>query len=174
MFNSENKRRGCIIGCLISVVVSILSLVVLALGIYYFLSYIKKAEPGDYFQVDKEAGLCLYMKEQMPLGDILDVEFEVLGKSGDSCVVFGKIIEIKELPEEAKAVPKFVLDAMLKDLTMECLVPQEVYLQGIENVGGYIGENLTTVCKGPLFDIADKLGIDLTTVPENDINKQHE
>ena len=43
----------------------------------------------------------------------------------------------------------------------ECLIPSSIYEKGVEALGAYIEENMKEVCEGPLFDIADKFGIEL-------------
>ena len=168
-----------LLGCLVSSLVSFLIFLILIGGAYYFFTNMKKTEPGSYFQVDDEGGIVSECKDSLDcldeevkecgkakgitaLGDFADVELEVLGKSGTSCVVFGRIIEVKEIPVEVAYLPDVVLNELFKDLSMECLVPQEIYTGGIESIGVYIGDNTVEVCKGPLFDVADKFNIDLS------------
>jgi len=169
---------GCLVGCLVIILVFILLVGGLIGAGYYFLSKLKKAEPGDYFEVDAKSGettscgsslscideslkTCSSATGEANLGEFAEVEFEVLGTSGSSCVVFVKIVDIKELPDELDLIPDFILNSMFKDLSMECLVPKTAYSRGMEYVGEYIGENMTEACKGPLFDMAEKFGIDL-------------
>jgi len=171
---------GCLVGCLVVILVFLL-LIGTLIGVgYYFISKMKNAEPGDYFEIDakskaEEVTLCASSlsclndnlekcsraKGETDFGEFATVEFEIMGTSGKSCVIFAKIVEINELPEGANVIPDFILNAMLKDLSMECLVPQAVYSKGVEEVGEYIGDNMADICEGPLFDMADKLGIDL-------------
>ena len=149
---------------------------------YYFLSRIKKAEAGDYFDIDpkskKEKTIkcgdsltclednlkkCAPAKGEADLGEFAEAEFEVLGfaEGSDSCVVFAEITELKELPEGLDVIPNFILEKMFEDLSFECLIPEKVYQKGIEDVGEYIGDNLVEACEGPLFDLAEKFGVDL-------------
>jgi len=173
---------GCLVGCLITVLVILLILGVL-IGIgYYFLSGMKGGEAGEYFDIDpkskKEKTIkcgdsltclednlekCAPAKGEADLGEFAEAEFEVLGfaEGSDSCVVFAKITELKELPEGLNVIPDFLLDKVFEDLSFECLIPEKVYKKGIEYVGEYIGENLVEACKGPLFDLAEKFGVDL-------------
>jgi len=173
---------GCLIGCLITVLVTLLILAALIGTTYYFFSKIKKGEPGEYFDIDpkseKEKTIkcgdsltcladnlkkCAPAKGEADLGEFAEAEFEVLGFAEDtnSCVVFAKIIEVKELPEGLDVIPDFILDKMFEDLFFECLIPEKVYTKGIEEVGEYIGDNLVEACEGPLFDLADSFGVDL-------------
>lgn len=171
---------GCAIGCLVSSLVMVLILAGLIGGGYYLLSRFKKAEPGDYFNVDSRGmpiscedsltcidnnlKMCASAEGETELGEFASVEFEVVGKSGTSCVIFAKIVDIKKLPDNLSMVPDFILNMMFKDLSMECLVSQEVYSEGIESVEKYIGDNMADVCEGPLFDAAEKFGIDLSSL----------
>lgn len=168
---------GCAIGCLVAILIIVLLLAGLIGGGYYFLSKLKKAEPGDYFEVDSKGTpvscgdsltcidsklkVCASAEGETELGEFADVEFEVVGKSGTSCVIFAKIVNIRELPAGMDVIPDFILKTMFKDLSLECLVPQNIYTQGMEKVGEYIGDNMVDICKGPLFDAAEKFGVDL-------------
>jgi len=173
---------GCLVGCLIVVLVVLLILAGLIGTGYYFLSRMKKAEPGEYFDIDpkskKEKTIkcgdsliclednlkkCAPAKGEADLGEFAEAEFEVLGfaEGSDSCVVFAKITELNELPEGLDVIPNFILGKMFEDLSFECLIPEKVYEKGIEGVGEYIGDNLVEVCAGPLFDFAEKFGVDL-------------
>lgn len=153
---------GCAVGCLIMVLMTILLLALVIGGGYYLISKFKGAEPGDYFEVDnKNSKICERMEDTADLGEFAVAEFEVLGANGSDCVIFVKIVDIKELPEGMNLIPDFVLNIILKDLSIECLVPQTIYKKGIESAGEYIGKNLTEACKGPLFDMAEKYDIDL-------------
>ena len=173
---------GCLIGCLIVVLVVLLILAGLIGTGYYFLSRIKKGEAGDYFDIDpkskKEKTIkcgdsltclednlkkCAPAKGEADLGEFAEAEFEVLGfaEGSDSCVVFAEITELKELPEGLDVIPDFLLEKVFDDLSFECLIPEKVYQKGIEDVGEYIGDNLVEACEGPLFDLAEKFGVDL-------------
>jgi len=170
---------GCLMGCLISGLISLLISAVLIGGAYYFFTQLKKAEPGDYFEIDNPGGKviecgdslscveeniesCSKASGEADLGEFASVEFEVMGKSGTSCVVFAKIVDINELPEGMDMVPSFILDIILKDLSMECLIPRNIYTGGVEKIGGYISDNMVDVCEGPLFDMAEKFNVDLS------------
>lgn len=170
---------GCLIGFLIMNVISLLVIGGLIWGAYYFFTNFKKVEPGDFFEVDNPDGPVIDCKDSLScvqesiencdkskgisnLGDFAEIELEVVGKSGTSCVVFAKILEVKKLPESMNLVPDFVSNSIFKDLSMECLVPYSAYSQGIEKMGEYVKENSTENCKGPLMDMVDKLNIDLS------------
>lgn len=171
---------GCAVGCLVMVLIIILFLALIVGGGYYFLSKFKNAEPGDYFEVDAKSKLekavscgsvssciddnlktCSRATGEAELGEFATAELEVLGTSGKDCVVFAKIVDIKKLPEGMEVIPDFILNIIFKDLSMECLIPQTIYKKGMEGIGEYIGDNMTKACKGPLFDMADKYGVDL-------------
>lgn len=175
---SKPVRIGCLVGCLVIILVFILLVGGLIGAGYYFLSKLKGAEPGDYFTVDvqsmsvkscgsslscadEELITCSSITGETDLGEFAKVEFKVLGISDKSCVIFAKIVDIKKLPSELGLVPDFILDTMFEDLSIECLIPETAYSKGIEYVGEYIGDNIVEVCKGPLFDMAEKFGIDL-------------
>lgn len=176
----SGRGTGCAVGCLVITLIIVLFLALIIGGGYYFISKFKNAEPGDYFEVDAKSKsekavscgssvsciddnlkTCSRATGEADLSEFAVAEFEVLGTSGKDCVIFAKIVEIKELPEGMNTIPDFVLNIIFKDLTMECLIPQIVYKKGMESVGEYIGENMTEVCEGPLFDMADKYGVDL-------------
>ncbi len=173
---------GCLIGCLIVILVILLILGVLIGTGYYFLSKMKKGEAGDYFDIDpkskKEKTVkcgdslscleenlkkCARAKGEAELGEFAEAEFEILGfaEGSDSCVVYAEIKELKELPEGLGVIPDFILEKIFEDLFFECLIPEKVYQKGIEDVGEYIGDNLVEACEGPLFDFAEKFGVDL-------------
>lgn len=173
---------GCLIGCLIVALVALLILAGLIGTGYYFLSRMKKGEAGEYFDIDpkskKEKTIkcgdsltclednlkkCAPAEGEADLGEFAEAEFEVLGfaEGSSSCVVFAKITELKELPEGLDVIPNFILEKMFEDLSFECLIPEKVYNKGIEDVGEYIGDNLVEACEGPLFDLAEKFGVDL-------------
>ena len=173
---------GCLIGCLIVVLIVLLILAGLIGTGYYFLSRMKKGEAGDYFDIDPKSKRektikcgdslaclednlkkCAPAKGEADLGEFAETEFEVLGfaEGSDSCVIFAKITELKELPEGLDVIPNFILGKVFEDLSFECLIPEKVYQKGIEDVGEYIGDNLVEVCEGPLFDLAEKFGVDL-------------
>jgi len=180
MANFCTKRGKCFIGCLVAFLVVMLILAGLIGGGYYLLSRLKKAEPGDYFEVDSKGTpvscgdsltcidsklkVCASAEGEAVLGEFADIEFEIVGKSGTSCVIFAKIINIKELPAGMEMIPDFILKAMFKDLSMECLIPQEISIEGMEKVEKYIGDNMVDICKGPLFDVAEKFGVDLNNL----------
>jgi len=65
------------------------------------------------------------------------------------------------MPEGMESVPDFILESMMNNFSLECLVPQTEYAQGIEAVGEYISDNMVDACKGPLLDFADKFGIEI-------------
>ena len=153
----------------------------LLFGAYYYFSNIKKVEPGHYFQPDNDWGVtsecedsldclneeikeCSKAKGTTTLGDLGTIELEVLGKQGSSCIVFGKMLEIKEIPVDTKMISEALIKDLFKDLSIECLIPREAYRAGIDGIGIYINEKLTEVCRGPLFDIADKFNIDLDNI----------
>ena len=69
--------------------------------------------------------------------------------------------EFASMPEDMEGIPSFIIEKLLKDLSMECLVPESVYKKGMEDVGEYVGENMSKICKGPLFDMAEKFGVEL-------------
>lgn len=171
---------GCLIGCLITAIVFLVIIAVLVGLFYYF--FLREKDPGNYFEIDSASKsatviectseICLdnNLKTCSPsegdtaIGDFAEAEIKILGKSEDSkdsCVVYAKITEVKELPEGLDSVPDFVLDSMLDNLSLECLVPQTAYKQGIEYVGEYISNNMVDICKGPLLDFVDKFGIEI-------------
>ncbi len=173
---------GCLIGCLIVVLIFLLIIGSLIGFGWYFLSNMKKGEAGEYFDIDpkseKEKTIkcgdsltclednlkkCAPAKGEADLGEFAQAEFEILGLAEgiNSCVVFAKITELKELPEGLDVIPDFILEKMFEDLSFECLIPEKVYQKGIEDVGEYIGDNLVEACEGPLFDLAEKFGVDL-------------
>ena len=172
---------SCLVGCLIVLLVFILIFAILFGMIYYFL-FLKENEPGSYFDIDSGVGKTVNCKDSLSclednlkkcspakgkaeMGDFAEVELEILGTSGgDSCVVYAKIIEINELPPGLDIVPDFMLEKMFENLSMECLVPKEIYNQDMESIGNYIGENIYQVCKGSLFDWAERFGIDLEDI----------
>src|SRR4030042_3473602 len=176
------KRSGrgisCLIGCLIIFLLFILITAVLSVVIYYFL-FLREKEPGSYFEVDFstaktvdcEGSLvcldsnfkkCVPAKGTTDMGDFAEVELEILGVSqGDPCVVYAKVLEVKELPPGLDAIPDFIVEKMFENLSMECLVPKNVYQQGIEKAGEYIGDNIYEICRGPLLDFMDKFGIEV-------------
>jgi len=175
---SSGCGTGCFIGCLIVVVVFILIIGLLVLGGYLFIRSIKNGkEPGEYFSVERSDNAvecedslnclennfkkCNPATGEADLGDFAVADFEVVGPKGNSCVVYFKITELKDLPEGAGWIPDFILDSVMKDLSMECLIPSSVYGKGVEGFMDYIGENMKDACKGPLFDIADRFGIEL-------------
>jgi len=174
--------KGCLIGCLIAALIALLILAGLIGTGYYFFSRMKDGEAGGYFDIDPKSEAektikcgdslsclednlkkCAPAKGETDLGEFAEAEFEVLGfaEGSDSCVVFAKITEVKELPEGLDAIPDFILEKMFKDLSFECLIPEKVYEKGIEDVGEYIGNNLVEACEGPLFDLAEQFGVDL-------------
>lgn len=170
---SSGCGTGCLIGCLITIVVFILIIGLLILGGYLFFRSLKDGkEPGEYFSVERSTNLvdcedslvcleknfksCNPAAGETDLGEFAVAEFEVVGPKGSSCVIYFKITELKELPPEADWVPSFVLEGMLENLSMECLVPSSVYEKGMEGFTEYIEENMEEVCKGPLFDLMDK------------------
>jgi len=173
---------GCLIGCLIVVLIVLLIFGLLVGAGYYFFSNMKKGEAGDYFDIDpkskkektikcKDSLACLEdnlkkcapAKGEAGLGEFAEAEFEILGfaEDSDSCVVFAKITELNELPEGLGLIPDFILEKVFEDLSFECLIPEKVYQKGVEDVGEYIGDNLVESCEGPLFDLAEKFGVDL-------------
>ncbi len=170
-----------LLGCLVSSLISFLISVLLIGGAYYYFTNFKKVEPGDFFKVDNPDGPVIDCKDSLScvqesiencekakgiseLGDFAEIELDIVGKSGTSCVVFAKILEIKKLPESMSLVPDFVSNSIFKDLSMECLVPYSAYSQGIEKIGEYVKENSTENCQGPLMDMVDKLNIDLSKI----------
>jgi len=171
---------GCLVGCLIALVVFLIIVGIIVAFVYYFLT--REKEPGSYFEIDSQSKgvksvectsaaclennlkICSPAQGETEIGDFAEAEFQILGKSEDnkdSCVVFFKITEIKEMPPGMDFIPKFVLEKMFDNLSLECLVPEKIYKQGIEEFGEYISENMVEVCKGPLFDVAEKFGVDL-------------
>ena len=187
---SPSKRgaghgTGCLIGCLIVILVVLLILAGLIGTSYYFLSSIKKDEPGEYFDIDPKSKKekiikcgdsltcledslkkCAPAKGEADLGEFAEAEFEVLGlaEGSSSCVVFAKINELKEVPEGLDVIPDFILEKVFEDLSFECLIPEKVYQKGIEDVGEYIGDNLVEACEGSLFDLAEKFGVDFENI----------
>lgn len=167
---------GCLIGCLVVIVIAILVLGAV-IGIIYYYVFAREVRPGSYFDVDDnqpktvkcdtlsclEENLekCAPAKGEAEMGEFAVAEIEVLGTSGSSCVVYAEIKEIKELPPGLTGIPDFILDKMFTNLSLECLIPENVYKEGIEEMGDYIGENMAEVCEGPLFDLAEKFGVDL-------------
>ncbi len=170
---------GCLIGCLIIVIVTIVILAAV-IGIIYYYVFAREVKPGSYFDVDPSTQKtvdcsslsclddnikkCAPAKGEAEMGDFAVAEIEVLGTSGSSCVVYAEITEIKELPPGLTGIPDFILDKMFTNLSLECLIPEKIYKQGLEEIGDYIGENMAEVCKGPLFDLAEKFGVDLEDI----------
>jgi len=176
--SSSGCGKGCLVGCLISLAVFILITGLILLGGYLFLRNMKDGEePGEYFSVERSLNpkecedslscieesfkICSPATGTTDLEDLAVLYFEVIGPKEDSCVVYFKVIEVKESSEEGKLVPKFALDAMLKDLSMECLVPSSVYEEGIDGFMEYINENMAEACRGPLLDMINKFGVEL-------------
>ena len=175
---SAGCGAGCFVGCLIAIIAFIIIVGLLVLGIYLFFRSIKNGkEPGEYFSVERsdnpveceDSLSCLEnnFKKCSPavgeteLGEFATADFEVIGPKNNSCVIYFKITELKELPSEAEWIPQFVLDSILEDLSMECLIPSSVYEKGVEGFTSYIEDNMRDVCKGPLFDVVDKFGIEI-------------
>lgn len=172
---------GCLVGCLIVLLVFILIFAIL-FGTFYYFVFLREKEPGSYFDIDSDVGKTVNCKDSLSclednlkecspakgkteMGDFAKVELEILGTSkGDSCVIYAKIIEINELPPGLDVVPDFLIEKMFENLSMECLVPEKIYKQGMDSVGDYIGENIYEVCKGPLFDWTEKFGINLEDI----------
>ncbi|MDP2910658.1 MAG: hypothetical protein Q8N58_02645 [bacterium] len=171
-------KSGCFIGCLTLFLLFILITAILIGALYYFL-FLREKEPGSYFKVGsstaktvdcEDSFICLNdnLEKCAPaegmadLGDFAEVALEILGISqGDSCVVYAKVIEVKKLPPGLDTIPNFIVEKMFENLSMECLVPKNVYQQGIEKAGEYIGDNIYEICRGPLFDFMDKFGIEV-------------
>jgi len=177
-------KKGCLIGCLAFVLVNLLILGLLIGGGWWLINKIKAGkDPGSYFGIssaskkektvdcgssagclETELKKCSPAEGKLDINELIKAEFQVLGISGDNadfCVIYFKITEIKEMPKNMENLPSFVLEKLLKDLSMECLVPESIYKQGIDKTGEYVGENMSKICKGSLFDIAEKFGIDL-------------
>ena len=175
---------GCLVGCLIFILINLLIVGLIIGGGWWFLRKIKVGkEPGSYFEIsaaseaqkttdcgsssacfEKELKSCSPAEGESDIGKLAIAEFEVLGISEDdpdSCVVYFKISEIKEMPEDMEGLPSFLIEKLLKDLSMECLIPDSIYKKGMDETGEYIGENMSKVCEGPLFDMAEKFGVDL-------------
>jgi len=176
--------KGCLIGCLIFFLINLLIVGLLIGGGWWFLNKIKAGkEPGSYFEIssasksqktvdcgssatclEEELKKCSPAEGKSDIGELAKAEFQVLGTSEDdanSCIIYFKITEIKEMPEEMEGLPVFIIEKMLQDLSMECLIPESIYRQGIDKTGEYVGENMSKICEGPLFDMAEKFGVDL-------------
>jgi hypothetical protein len=177
----SNQGISCLVGCLIVLLIFVFILAVLLGSLYYFI-FLREKEPGSYFDLDPiteetvncEDSLsclednfkeCLPAKGEAEMGDFADVELEVLGTSGgDGCVVYAKIIKVNQVPPGLEPVPDFMLEKMFENLSMECLVPEEIYNQDMESIGNYIGENIYQACKGSLFDWAERFGVNLEDI----------
>lgn len=172
---------GCAIGCLTIILVTLLILGIL-IGLVYYFFFLRESEPGSYFDIDPKSKAektvkcddslsclednlkkCAPAKGEADMGDFARAEFEILGlnSGSDSCVVYVKITEVKELPQGLDVIPNFILEGLFENLSLECLIPERVYNKGIDQVGDYVGENMYEACKGPLFDLAEKFGVDL-------------
>ncbi len=165
---NKEKKSGCLLFVLIAVLIFVLILVGVIIAAYYFLSEIKKAQPGDYFITDNEPEpviecqsndcleegfkSCSHVKGDIKIEDLAYLEIESIGKSGSSCVIFGRVKEL---------INSDIPNSIVKGLSLECLIPEDVYTKGLQEVGNYLNNNLTTSCKGPLFDVADKFNINL-------------
>jgi len=167
---------GCLIGCLIVLIVFIV-LIAILFGIFYYYLFMREVRPGSYFDVDDNQPKtvncdtfscldnnlkdCKPAKGEAELGDFATADIEILGTSGSECIVFAEITEINELPSGLDSVPEFIIEKILNSATLECSVPKKVYSQGMEELGEYIGDNMYEACDGPLFDMAEKFGVDL-------------
>ena len=180
---SSGCGTGCLVGCLIFLLINLLIIGLLIGGGWWLLRKMKMGkDPGSYFEIssasksqkmidcgssasclEEELKKCSPAEGKSDIG-IAEAEYQVLGISDDdanSCVIYFKITEMKEMPEGLKGAPGFIIEKLLEDLSMECLVPESIYKQGIEKTGEYVGENMSKVCEGPLFDMAEKFGVDL-------------
>lgn len=173
----SDRKVGCLIGCLIVFLLFILLAAILIGTVYYFL-FLREKEPGLYFEVYPSAletvdckdsfeclsdnlEKCAPAEGAAEMGELATAALKILGASQkDSCVVYVKILEVKKLPPELNAIPSFIVENMFENLSMECLVPKDVYQEGIEKTGDYIGANIYEICKSPLFDFMDKIGIE--------------
>jgi hypothetical protein len=167
--------KGCLVGCLMSFFLVIFILVIL-IGIFYYYAFVREVKPGSYFDVDpnqpeaiecdslscldNNLKSCIPSEGETELGEFATADIQILGTSGSSCVVYAKITKINQLPPELEDVPEFMIDKLFNNATLECLIPKTVYNEGMEELGNYIGENMHEVCDGPLFEMAEKLGID--------------
>lgn len=170
---------GCFVGCLVVVIIFLIIIAVLVGLFWYF--FLREREPGSYFEIDnasKEAAVvectsalclennlktCSPAEGETDIGDFAAAEIKILGKEkgSNSCIVYVKVMELKETPEELDAIPDFILETTMNNLSLECLVPSAEYKQGVEAVGEYVSENMINACKGPLLDFIDKFGIEV-------------
>ena len=179
---------GCAIGCLAVVIIFIL-VIALALGaVYYFLFMREGPKPGSYFDVDEESKKlktvkcddsltcleqnfkkCEPAEGETELGDFTEAEIKILGTSGKNkdCIVYLEIKKIKKLPSQLEILPDFLMDKLKENMNLECSVPKNIYEKGgVEDIGEYIGDNLAKSCKGPLFDLFEKFGIDIEDIED--------
>lgn len=171
----EGFLKGCLIGCLSSFLVIVLIIGVLIGGGYWFFMRLKKGEdPGSYFSMERsslatDCGDSLECLEksviscepsfgQAELEESIIFDFEVLGQRQDYCVIYFKIKELKQPFFEVNFVPEFILREMLKDSSMECLVPKKYYQKGSMETIDYALENMRSVCHGSLLNLLNKIG----------------
>jgi len=172
---------GCGIGCLVVVIIVLLILGTLVGFGYYFLFVRDTGESGGYFDIDKDkvgktvkcgdsiACLdtnlkeCARAKGKTEIEDFAEVSFEVLGPSEDtkdSCVVFAEVDELKGSFSQLESLPSFLSDKITEDLSIECLIPEKVYTEGIEKTTEYIADNMFEVCRGKALDFLSKYGVE--------------
>lgn len=170
----KKDKKGCLkgflIGCLISVIVIILFFGVLIGGGYWLFMKIKQGNaPGESFSIERSSSAvdcgdsaecfeenmvnCSPAFGETNFEEIAVFYFEVLGKKENSCVVYFKIRELKQVPSQFESMPDFILKEILKDLSMECLIPKSHYEKGVETAVGYALENAKEVCQGSLLDL---------------------
>ena len=169
---------GCGIGCLIIAIVVFLIIAAL-IGVGYYFLFMRESEVGGYFDIDKTSKSqkkvkcddsvacldenlkkCARAEGETKIGDFAEVDLEILGKSDGSCVVFAEVTKMKDIPSQLEILPSFILDKILEDFSMECLIPKKIYTLGEEETREYIADNMLDVCRGKVIDLLKKLGVE--------------
>ena len=169
---------GCGIGCLIIAIIVFLIIAAL-LGVGYYFLFVRESKVGGYFDIenssksqkvvkcddsvaclDENLKKCARAKGETEIGDFAEVDFKILGKSDDSCVVFAEVTKIKDIPSQLEILPSFMLDKILEGFSMECLIPEKTYTQGLEDTREYIADNMFDACRGKVIDLLKKLGVE--------------
>lgn len=169
---------GCAIGCLIIAIVTFLIIAALV-GVGYYFLFMREVEEGGYFDIESESKKqkvvkcsdsiacldenlkkCARAKGETEIGDFAEVDFKILGKSDDSCVVYAEVTKMKDIPSQLEILPSFILDRILESFSMECLIPKKVYTQGLEDTREYIADNMFDACRGTTIDLLKKFGVE--------------
>lgn len=172
--NKKGRLKGCLMGCLISIFIFVLFIGILIGGGYWFFMRMKQGNiPGESFLIERSSSAvdcgdsadcfeesivnCEPAFGEAQFEETAVFYFEVLGKKENSCVIYFKIKELKQVPAQFESLPDFILKGLIEDLSMECLIPKSYYEKGTETAVGYALENTKDVCKGNLLDIINKM-----------------